>query len=69
MNTKNWFTTLLGAGVVVSGLALTSCEDEFTEADAIAAQDSTLTALKRLENDNAVALDELNHEQEMAFAM
>ncbi len=69
MNTKNWFTTLLGAGVVVSGLALTSCEDEFTEADAIAAQDSTLTALKRLENENAVALDELDHEQQMAFAM
>ncbi|WKN46193.1 hypothetical protein [Tunicatimonas pelagia] len=55
MNTKNWFTTLLGAGVVVSGLALSSCEDEFTEADAIAAQDSTLTALKRLENEQALA--------------
>lgn len=69
MNTKNWFPTLLGAGIIASGLALSSCEDEFTEADAIAAQDSTLTALKRLENENAVALDELDHEQAMAFQM
>ncbi len=67
MNTKNWFTTLLGAGVVVSGLALTSCEDEFTEADAIAAQDSTLIALKRLENENAIAENELDYEQQLAF--
>ncbi len=50
MNTKNWFTPLLAAGVFAGGLALTSCEDDFTEADAIAAQDSTLIALKRLEN-------------------
>ncbi|MEM9829346.1 MAG: hypothetical protein AAF944_01835 [Bacteroidota bacterium] len=69
MNTKNWFTTLLGAGVVVSGLALTSCEDEFTEADAIAAQDSTLIALKRLDNENAVAENELDAQQELAFRM
>ncbi|MEM6845513.1 MAG: hypothetical protein AAF632_25085 [Bacteroidota bacterium] len=69
MNTKNWFTTLLGAGVVVSGLALTSCEDEFTEADAIAAQDSTLTALKRLDNENAVAENELDAQQELALQM
>ena len=69
MNTKNWFPTLLGAGIIASGLALTSCEDEFTEADAIAAQDSTLIALKRLENENAIAENELDAQQELAFQM
>ncbi|MEQ9439663.1 MAG: hypothetical protein RIG62_11475 [Cyclobacteriaceae bacterium] len=64
---KNWFPTLLGAGVIASGLALSSCEDEFTEADAIALQDSTLTALKKLDNDNAIALDKLDWEQQMAY--
>ena len=67
MNTKNWFPTVLGAGIIASGLALTSCEDDFTEADAIAAQDSTLIALKRLENENAVAENELDAQQELAF--
>nr|WKN38405.1 hypothetical protein K4G66_06785 [Tunicatimonas sp. TK19036] len=64
---KNWFPTLLGAGVIAGSLALTSCEDEFTEADAIALQDSTLTALKKLDNENAIAKDKLDHEQEMAY--
>lgn len=67
MKMKNWFPTLLGVGVIAGSLSLSSCEDEFTEADAIAKQDSTLTALKKLENENAIALDELNHDQEMAF--
>ena len=42
---RNLFSTILGAGVVAGGLVLSSCEDEFTEQDAIKAQQETLAAL------------------------
>ena len=43
---RNLFSTILGAGVVAGGLVLSSCEDEFTEQDAIKAQQETLMALE-----------------------
>ncbi len=42
---RNLFSTILGVGVVAGGLVLSSCEDEFTEQDAIKAQQETLAAL------------------------
>ncbi len=47
---RNLFSTILGAGVVAGGLVLSSCEDEFTEQDAIRAQQETLAALENQED-------------------
>ena len=47
---RNLFSTILGAGVVAGGLVLSSCEDEFTEQDAIKAQQETLAALENQED-------------------
>ena len=47
---RNLFSTILGVGAVAGGLVLSSCEDEFTEKDAIQAQQETLTALNRQED-------------------
>jgi hypothetical protein len=47
---RNLFSTVLGAGVVAGGLMLSSCEDEFTEQDAIKAQQETLIALSDRED-------------------
>ena len=57
---RNLFSTILGAGVVAGGLVLSSCEDEFTEQDAIKAQQETLAALKDKEAENAAMQDSLN---------
>lgn len=54
-------STLLGLGV------LTSCEDEFTEQDVIAQQDSLMTKIAKQENDHAIALEKLTQEQKMAY--
>ena len=52
---RNLFSTILGAGVVAGGLVLSSCEDEFTEQDAIRAQQETLAALEDQDAKNAAA--------------
>lgn len=52
---RNLFSTILGVGVVAGGLVLSSCEDEFTEQDAIKAQQETLAALEDQEAKNAAA--------------
>ncbi|MGB3776809.1 MAG: hypothetical protein WA960_00515 [Tunicatimonas sp.] len=49
---RNLFSTILGVGVVAGGLVLSSCEDEFTEQDAIRAQQETLAALEDQEAKN-----------------
>ncbi len=49
---RNLFSTILGVGVVAGGLVLSSCEDEFTEQDAIRAQQETLAALEDQEANN-----------------
>ena len=51
---KNLFSTVLGVGVVAGGLVLSSCEDEFTEQDAIKAQQESLAALKEQDAKNAM---------------
>ena len=43
---KNLFSTILGVGAITGSLVLSSCEDEFTEEDAIRAQQETLMALE-----------------------
>ena len=43
---KKLFSTILGVGAVAGTLVLSSCEDEFTEQDAIKAQQESLAALK-----------------------
>lgn len=63
---RDLFSTLLGVGVACS-LTLTSCEDQFTEEDALNRQDSILVALKKLENQNAVDLANLSADQQLAF--
>ena len=49
---RKLFSTILGVGAVAGSLVLTSCEDEFTEEDAIRAQQETLAALKDQEAKN-----------------
>lgn len=51
---KNLFSTILGVGVVAGGMVLSSCEDEFTEQDAIKAQQESLAALKEQDAKNAM---------------
>ncbi len=52
---RNLFSTILGVGVVAGGLVLSSCEDEFTEQDAIRAQQETLATLEDQEAKNDAA--------------
>ncbi|MFP4340083.1 MAG: hypothetical protein ACLFQO_06555, partial [Cyclobacteriaceae bacterium] len=76
---RNLFSKVLGISMMATAM-LTSCEDEFTEEQALERQQEILEALNTADNANALALAqldaqnaidiaELSAEQEMAFAM
>ena len=47
---RKLFSTILGVGAMAGSLVLSSCEDEFTEQDAIKAQQESLAALESQED-------------------
>jgi len=76
---KRFFFNVLSLGLI-AGLVLTSCEDEFTEEQALEQQRQILEALNNADNandlsmaelnaQNAIDIAELNAEQQMAFQM
>ena len=79
MTMKRFFFNLLSLSLI-AGLVLTSCEDEFTEEQALEQQRQILEALNNADNANdlaiaqeetqrAIDIAELNAEQQMAFQM